>query len=102
MKVKLYTTVTVKETRMKGAQNVPGASTILYDSVSQQTIALLPLSKEEQIEELLGTFEGRLQSSPDGSRQWIIVNTPRKRIRINPETLTKKTDVNTFRIEIID
>lgn len=98
MKVKLYTKVKVKEERRDGPANVSGAVKTIYDSVANKTIALMPAEADE---ELLGEFNAIEQVAPNGKR-WIVVVTPRKRIRVSAETLIKETDVNTFRVELVD
>lgn len=97
MKVKLYTKVKVREEKHDGPVDIPDAVKTIYDPVSNKTIALMPVEADE---ELLGEFNAIEQTTPNGKR-WVIVITPRKRIRISAETLIKETDVNAFRVERI-
>lgn len=92
MKAKLYTTVTTRIERSKSRN--PQATKVLVDQGTGTLLNYVPVPEAEQIEELLGTFPCTVGG------QFIIVNTPRKSIRLNAQTLTKQTDVNRFRVEM--
>ena len=84
MKVKLFSTVKKNDTQ-------------IYDPTTGKVQVLSPEAKPE---ELLGEFNAREFTAPNGSK-YIIVNTPRKEVRVSAETLTKETRVNAFRVEVI-
>ena len=84
MKVKLYSAVRKNEEK-------------IFDRVSGKTIMLSP---EDKPEELLGEFNAAHMTAPNGS-EWIVVNTPKGRIKFRKGQLTRETEVNTFRIETV-
>lgn len=96
MKVKLYTKVKVREEKSKSPAT--GATKTIYDPVSGTFHNLMPVPEAEQAEELLGEFNAR-EIATERGRRYIVVNTPRREVRLDAETLRHETDVNVFRAE---
>lgn len=85
MKVKLYSKVVKNEHT-------------IFDPVSGKIHMLSPEAKPE---ELLGEFNAHEETAPNGSK-WTVVSTPRGDIHFEKPALTKATQVNVFRFEVVE
>lgn len=94
MKVRLYTKVTVNLEKTNSPMK--DAKKVIYDPVSGLYTNYIAA---EHAEEFLGEFEAREQVLPNGHK-FIVINGKRP-VRLDAETMTKETEVNVFRGEIV-
>ena len=106
MRVKLYSKVKVKIEKIAVAEanklyRQGKAIKILLPTFGSGNATIYrSIPESEQSEELLGEFSAVEFTAPNGTK-WINISTPKQSIRINAQTLSKETDVNIFRIEIL-
>ena len=106
MRVKLYSKVKVKIEQIAAAEanklyrQGKAVKILLPTTFGGNATIYRSIPESEQSEELLGEFSAVEFTAPNGTK-WINISTPKQSIRINAQTLSKETDVNIFRVEIL-